>query len=660
MSRKLRSMFLPTVAVLMLAASHPLPDIHDPVPSGVLAPYDSAVILGFEHYDSLPRVPYAQRDAHAVYQFLVETRGISPYRVKVLNYGDKDRVMAALATAAAGTGSDGIVWFYFAGHGATYPGTGEPVMLDISATTEDESIVSHGIRVSEVVRAAQSRGTRAMLLLDTGFDGSGRTGESIRPDSPFEALQLPEAEEESLIWMATEAGGPVNLQFDTRHGAFTYLALGALRGWADGALDGARDGSVTAAEAQDYVTRAFSAVGMPGQHPVLHGKNAEMPLTGGKLEKGPDLDMLAEAVREGTISTAVDLTPEQRLEAWTNHEQVEHELSTSAAKMWWRAKRDWRRTQEKALVGGPDAIAALTHYIERYEGATITAGDVTREVLVPEVAACRAWLEELEPQKERPPANYRFLQVDAGGFHTCGVTVDGEAVCWGDNRRGQSDSPEGTFTQINAGGYHTCAMDLDGNVTCWGRSGGFDYSPAGQFSQVSAGGYHTCGTLLQSSTVQCWGEEQSGRRRAPSGKFSTVSSGLYHTCGVRDNGTLKCWGKIEDVPGGDGYVDVSCGSLNACGLKSYGVLICWGGDPHGSSHPPWGEYVEVSVGAGHACAITLDQEIVCWGDNKQGQATAPEGKFVSVTCGTSHSCGVREDGSVVCWGDDVYGQCTPP
>src|SRR6266496_430809 len=30
-----------------------------------------------------------------------------------------------------------------------------------------------------------------------------------------------------------------------------------------------------------------------------------------------------------------------------------------------------------------------------------------------------------------------FVQVSAGGVHTCGVTADNRAYCWGDNRYGE-------------------------------------------------------------------------------------------------------------------------------------------------------------------------------------------------------------------------------
>lgn len=74
-----------------------------------------------------------------------------------------------------------------------------------------------------------------------------------------------------------------------------------------------------------------------------------------------------------------------------------------------------------------------------------------------------------------------FTQLTVGGGHACGLTADGSAYCWGDNRVGQlGDSTLVNradpvpvaggmkFKAISAGYEHTCAQTLDGSVACWG------------------------------------------------------------------------------------------------------------------------------------------------------------------------------------------------
>jgi hypothetical protein len=106
-------------------------------------------------------------------------------------------------------------------------------------------------------------------------------------------------------------------------------------------------------------------------------------------------------------------------------------------------------------------------------------------------------------------------QVSAGWYHSCAVEDSGELQCWGDNRYGQLDAPEGSFTQLSAGGYHSCAVEDSGELQCWGynRHGQRD-APEGSFTQVSAGGGHSC-AVEDSGDIQCWGNNGYGQSDVP-------------------------------------------------------------------------------------------------------------------------------------------------
>jgi alpha-tubulin suppressor-like RCC1 family protein len=75
----------------------------------------------------------------------------------------------------------------------------------------------------------------------------------------------------------------------------------------------------------------------------------------------------------------------------------------------------------------------------------------------------------------------RFAAVTAGGVHTCALTRDGTAWCWGRNTYGQLGdgttddrmrptlvAGERRFTGIAANGAHTCATAVGGGDFCWG------------------------------------------------------------------------------------------------------------------------------------------------------------------------------------------------
>jgi hypothetical protein len=107
----------------------------------------------------------------------------------------------------------------------------------------------------------------------------------------------------------------------------------------------------------------------------------------------------------------------------------------------------------------------------------------------------------------------RFLYVSAGARHTCGVTGDGDLVCWGDNSSGQvSGAPAGEFASVSAGGSHSCAVRADGDLACWGEdsSGQVSEAPEGNFLSVSAGGSHSC-TAAAGGGSACWGANGEGQ-----------------------------------------------------------------------------------------------------------------------------------------------------
>ncbi|MYF43984.1 MAG: hypothetical protein F4216_11880, partial [Acidimicrobiaceae bacterium] len=69
-----------------------------------------------------------------------------------------------------------------------------------------------------------------------------------------------------------------------------------------------------------------------------------------------------------------------------------------------------------------------------------------------------------------------FSAVDIGLSHSCGLLVDSSVVCWGSNRSGESDAPEGRFASVSVGWSHSCGLLVDSSVVCWGsnRSGESD------------------------------------------------------------------------------------------------------------------------------------------------------------------------------------------
>lgn len=281
------------VGTMTFTALAAWPDVDEPLKTGGSAPAEAAIVIGNEDYAFLPDVPYAKRDALAFYRFLLYTRGLPPGNVRLLDQGaNREMVLGALAEVRERVGADGTVWVYFAGHGAASPSTGERLLLGDDARGDLAAFESRGLTVSEIRRAATANGAQAMLVLDTCYTGQGRQGGDLVAGKRFAVPAWNVAVAERVTeWSAAGPNswsGPID---EARHGAFTWLVLGALRGWADGQLDNVRDGVVTATEADLYVADALRTLGIDGQRPVLAGKT-DVVLNARATEGRPDLAAL--------------------------------------------------------------------------------------------------------------------------------------------------------------------------------------------------------------------------------------------------------------------------------------------------------------------------------------------------------------------------------
>jgi hypothetical protein len=146
--------------------------------------------------------------------------------------------------------------------------------------------------------------------------------------------------------------------------------------------------------------------------------------------------------------------------------------------------------------------------------------------------------ESMSTTPYRVPGNHRFVQLATFGRHTCGITVEGKAYCWGYNGWGslggganvsQSPTPilvgSMTFRSITTGADHTCAVSTDNVAYCWGNN---DWRQLGtgnstisstpvavsggiSFAAITAGVGFTCGIASTSAAAYCWGANGLGQ-----------------------------------------------------------------------------------------------------------------------------------------------------
>ncbi|HEY0154673.1 MAG TPA: hypothetical protein VGB92_21845 [Longimicrobium sp.] len=272
-----------------------------------------------------------------------------------------------------------------------------------------------------------------------------------------------------------------------------------------------------------------------------------------------------------------------------------------------------------------------------------------------------------------------FAGVTTGDGHSCALTTDGEAYCWGEYASGQLGiggvdrqvleprqvSGGLRFRSLHAGTGTTCGLDANGALHCWGLlRNGIAREPVPQFPETRFAGLsphpytHTCGIITE-RTVGCWGINDTGVPVVPAmapgpADFAEVSVGAYragwssstreyrgHVCGVKATGAAFCWGDNSygqlgigsdvrqtgaptPVAGGLSFKAVRAGAVSTCGLDTSGALYCWGKEIARVPRQMGAglRFESLDMGSHHGCAVTSAGRAYCWGGNSSGELGA--------------------------------------
>lgn len=290
---------------------------------------------------------------------------------------------------------------------------------------------------------------------------------------------------------------------------------------------------------------------------------------------------------------------------------------------------------------------------------------------------------------ETPAGNYLdFASVAAGLDHSCAISADGTAYCWGRGPTGALGADSVTsaihplavltdlrFASVTAGEEHTCAIDVQGAEYCWGD---------GSQGQLGVG-------------------DTRGRLRPARGalshlQFRQLSAGSRHTCGVTVDNRGYCWGWNPfgqignnsvigqvvpvEVHGSLPLAAISASSQHSCGITTVGVAHCWGTGTSGqlgdgsrvsrlSAVVVTGnlQFVAITTGGEHSCALVASGAAYCWGNGEVGQlgdgstqsSSGPVAvtgglTFSNIDAGAEHSCGVTRGNQLYCWGHNNFGR----
>jgi alpha-tubulin suppressor-like RCC1 family protein len=297
----------------------------------------------------------------------------------------------------------------------------------------------------------------------------------------------------------------------------------------------------------------------------------------------------------------------------------------------------------------------------------------------------------LRPVPTRVAGGLRFRQISAGGFYICGVTTENRLWCWGANFNGGLGDgtterrflpvPVSTslrFLTVSDGLHsgHTCGLTTERAAYCWGANGDGELGDGSRtrrllpvavaggrtWRQISAGASHSCG-VTQGRVALCWGSDDQGQlgdnperqrrvvpRQVAGGlAFDQISTGFFRTCGVITDARAFCWGE-----GGVGQIG------DGKRLDRYVPRAVAGGQ----------RFRRISaVGINHTCAEAASGRVYCWGGNFWGEVgdgtTEPRLRpvtvatslvFAQMATGTDHTCAVTADAATYCWGANEFGQ----
>jgi uncharacterized caspase-like protein len=344
------------------------PDVDTPLKGSARVRKDAALVVSVEDYTFLPDVGGATLDADALQAWLSTTRGVE--RITRLSDPDRAALRTGMSTAARAVRGGGTLWVYFAGHGSI-DSAGKRVLLTREAAPDDPSPTP----IDDLVASATTgRAKQVVFVVDADFGGVGRGGEPLGIAPVTVSPWVTPANTRVAVWSSTSAAEAPAAYPATGHGLFTWLFLGALRGWADGATGGRVNGEVSLEEAQFFVQKHARLLGGRTWNPTTEARADVMKwsLARGSLEVGPDADAfseMAQAEKARRVQEATD-----RLLA--------------------QATGEWLEIAMVTAVASPAGVEKLNGFIARYELAVVQVDGLDVAVNVPEVADARTRLDE--------------------------------------------------------------------------------------------------------------------------------------------------------------------------------------------------------------------------------------------------------------------------
>jgi WD40 repeat protein len=240
-----------------------------------------AVVVGISRYKTVHPLRYADRDAEAFAQYLVDQVGVPKDHVTLLTneQATLTNLKRSLGTDLKRKGGEkDTVVIYYAGHGAPEADATaadddglEKYIVPYDADPQD--LYTTGLPMREVETIFQRlHPDRVIFIMDSCYSGAtaGRTFQTASRRAVISETFLSRLSKGKgrVVLTASKASEVSEEREDLGHGVFTYYLLEALNGKADS--DG--DKVITIDEVYSYVSKRVPEVTGQNQHPVKKGE----------------------------------------------------------------------------------------------------------------------------------------------------------------------------------------------------------------------------------------------------------------------------------------------------------------------------------------------------------------------------------------------------
>ena len=237
---------------------------------GAPQPTAFAIIVGIEHYPSLPVPVGARTDAEQFAQVARRTLAIPDSHVHVLLDGDatRARIEREIAWVTDNVPSGGRIYFYFSGHGAPDPAKGTSYLVPVDG--DPQYLRQTALVLDDVVQQLRSsKAKEAIMFVDSCFSGSG--GRSVLAAGARPIVRIKAVPTSGNVIMFSASGGG-EISGPTSDGKAGLFSAYLLEGLGNGRADLTGDGQISLKELGDYVGPRVSreaAKAHRDQHPAL-------------------------------------------------------------------------------------------------------------------------------------------------------------------------------------------------------------------------------------------------------------------------------------------------------------------------------------------------------------------------------------------------------